>query len=104
MGLRDLAEQRSEGQLVRVGGVVLVPQEYHPVPEQGGAQFSDRRRLDVAADADAADDAADQTAYLRNLDVLEVVVPGQAYRTVAELSHVPRPLIVASSLRAARFG
>jgi hypothetical protein len=61
--------------------VILVPQKYHPVPEQGGAQFGDRRRLDVAADADTANNAADQTANLRDVDVLEVVARGQGYRT-----------------------
>ncbi len=90
--LGDLAEERGEGQLITVGSVVLVTQEYHPVAEQGSPQFGDRRGRNLAADANAADDRTDLTADLGDLDVLEVAGCGQGYRAVQYLSHAPRTL------------
>ena len=71
MGPGDLTEQPGEFVLARIGGVVLVAQEHHPVPQQRGAQLADGAGIDLAAYLDAADDRSDDAAYLRYLDVPE---------------------------------
>ncbi|GAA3031932.1 hypothetical protein GCM10017559_68910 [Streptosporangium longisporum] len=77
--------------LVGVGGVLLVAQEDHAVAQQRGAQLGDRRRVDVAAHPDAADDRADHAADPRDVDV-PVGVAGDGGRLVVmEPSHLLTP-------------
>jgi hypothetical protein len=80
-----------ERALVRVGGVLLVAQEHHLVPEQRGAQFRHRGRIDGAAGPDAADDGADDATDLGDGDLLVGRLAAESHRSVLDAGHARAP-------------